>query len=176
MGRRYWHRSERLTGDVAEFDASGKNIIGGQVWQLCDLVEQFHVPRITVETNGIGAFAPTVLRAALKQRRLRCGVKEEPAPSGVSKNKRIVESFEPLLQSAGQLWAHVSVLDGPAAVQMRDFNPMTQAQADDYIDAGAAAVTDTPERLLAHVAGIPSAVESDDWRPSGGAHEVAVEY
>lgn len=176
VGRRYWHRSERLTGDVAEFDASGKNIIGGQVWQLCDLVEQFHVPRITVETNGIGAFAPTVLRAALKQRRLRCGVKEEPAPSGVSKNKRIVESFEPLLQSAGQLWAHVSVLDGPAAVQMRDFNPMTQAQADDYIDAGAAAVTDTPERLLAHVAGIPSAVESDDWRPSGGAHEVAVEY
>jgi hypothetical protein len=45
------------------------------------------------------------------------------------------------------LWAHTSVLDGPFWDQMKDFNPETKNQADDYIDVAAAAMTDTPERI-----------------------------
>lgn len=175
-GRRYWHRAEALVGEVAEFAPDGKTITGGQVHQLANLVEQFAVSRVTVETNGIGAFAPAVLRACLKQRRLQCAVKEEPAPTDRSKNMRILESFEPLLLSHGQIWAHVSVLDGPSYDQMRDFKPDVKEQPDDYIDAAAGAVVDTPERIRAHVVGNQSGVMADDWRPSGGVHEVTVEY
>lgn len=172
-GRRYLHRVEALVGEVAEFTEDGKRIVGGQVWQLCELVKRYHVPRIVVETNGIGGFAPAVLKAALKQRRLICGVSEEQAFA--NKNKRILEAFEPLI-SSGMLWAHVSVLDGPMWDQMTEFDPSVKDQADDYLDASAGAITDTPERIKAQSVGKPSAPIPDDWRPEAGVHEVEVEY
>ena len=169
-GRRYWHRAIRLTGDVAEFSDDGKTITGGQVWQLCDLIEKFAAPRATIETNGIGKFAPAVLKACLKQRRIQCGVKEESAVT--NKDKRILEAFEPVLTS-GMLWAHQSVIDGPAWDQMRDWVPGVPNQPDDYLDSGAGAITETPERIKATAAG--SARNSADWRPDSGVHEVALE-
>lgn len=172
FGRRYWHRAEQLVGQLAEFDASGKRIIGGQVWQLCDLVERFNLPRVVVETNGIGTFAPAVLKAALKQRRLLCGVSEQQAVA--NKNTRILEAFEPLLTTRGQLWAHMSVLQGPVWDQMKDWNPAVKEQPDDFIDAGAGALTDTPERV-GQIVGNPNITARDDWRHSAGEHEVVFE-
>lgn len=171
QGRRYLHRLADLTGDVAEFSADGKRIIGGQVFQICDLVEKFHVPRVVIETNGIGGFAPAVLKAALKQRGLVCGVDEEQAV--INKNRRILEAFEPVM-SAGMLWAHMSVLNGPLWDQMKDFNPGTQNQADDYLDAGAAAINDTPERIKVQEPR-DGPTKRADWRPAGTVHEVEFE-
>jgi len=171
QGRRYMHRVTDLTGEIAEFSADGKRIIGGQVWQICDIVEKFHVPRVVIETNGIGGFAPAVLKAAFKQRGLACGVGEEQAVA--NKNKRILEAFEPVM-SAGMLWAHSSVLDGPLWDQMKDFNPGTQNQADDYIDAGAAAINDTPQRIKVQLP-TGGAARVTEWRPNAGVHEVAFE-
>jgi hypothetical protein len=171
QGRRYLHRLADLTGDVAEFSADGKRIIGGQVFQICDLVEKFHVPRVVIETNGIGGFAPAVLKAALKQRGLTCGVDEEQAV--INKNRRILEAFEPVM-SAGMLWAHMSVLNGPLWDQMKDFNPGTQNQADDYLDAGAAAINDTPERIKVQEPR-DGPTKRPDWRPAGTVHEVEFE-
>jgi len=175
-GRRYLHRIVRLTGDVAEFDADGKTIIGGQVHQLVDLVESLRLPRVTIETNGIGKFSPAILKGALKQRKLICGVAEDI--STTKKNKRILEAMEPLLTSEDQLWAHVSVLDGPLPAQMRDWNPAVQEQPDDYLDAAAGAVSETPERIMRVVApadGIPTGTPADSWRPSSGVHEIELE-
>ncbi|HDS1091592.1 TPA: phage terminase large subunit [Stenotrophomonas maltophilia] len=172
IGRRYLHRMERLTGEVAEFDDTGKVITGGQVWQLCDLVEALNLPRVVVETNGIGAFAPAVLKAALKQRRLRCGVAVEQAVA--NKSRRILEAWEPLLESGGQLWAHVSVLRGPLWDQMKEWIPTAPNQKDDYLDAGAGALTDTPERV-GQIVGNPNITARDDWRHSAGEHEVVFE-
>jgi hypothetical protein len=49
-------------------------------------------------------------------------------------------------------------------------------QSDDYIDAGAGAITDTPERLRT----VPDRALAErgggDWRPDGGVHEVEVEF
>lgn len=172
IGRRYLHRMEQLTGEVAEFDDTGKVITGGQVWQLCDLVEALNLPRVVVETNGIGAFAPAVLKAALKQRRLRCGVAVEQAVA--NKSRRILEAWEPLLESGGQLWAHVSVLRGPLWDQMKEWIPTAPNQKDDYLDAGAGALTDTPERV-GQIVGNPNITARDDWRHSAGEHEVVFE-
>jgi hypothetical protein len=171
-GRRYIHKAVALTGEVAEFDASGARIIGGQVFQLCDIIAQYHVPRITVETNGIGGFAPAVLKAALKQRRIICGVSEEP--SLANKNKRILEAYEPVI-SARMLWAHVDVLEGPLWDQMKDFNPETQNQEDDYVDVTAAAITDTPERIKTEPPPDTPEHKTENWRPAGNVHEAAFE-
>lgn len=172
-GRRYWHRAEALTGELAEFAPDGKTIIGGQVWQIAQHVRQFNLPRVTVETNGIGQFAPTVLRACLKQQRLvGVAVKEEQAVA--NKNTRILETIEPLLLAADQLWAHASVLDGPLWDQMKDWNPAVQVQPDDYLDAGAGAINEQPERFGKQIAP-PEGRAQGDWRAESGTYEVEVE-
>lgn len=170
-GRHYWHRAEALTGTVAETSDDGRRVIGGQVMQLCDLIERFEVPRVTVETNGIGKFAPAILRMAIKQRRLKCAVAEVDATA--NKEKRILEALEPLI-SSGMLWAHVSVLDGPLWDQMKEWSPAVTGQADDLLDAGAGAVTDQPARIGQSVRNAEP-VERDDWRPSSGVYEVALD-
>src|SRR3546814_15670212 len=66
-GRRYLHHVDAATGEVAEFAEDGKTITGGQVWQICDVVERLHLPRVTVATNGIGQFAQ-IGRASCRER------------------------------------------------------------------------------------------------------------
>lgn len=180
-GVRYWHRQEALTGEIAVFDERDhKTITGGQVAGICDLVQKFRVRRVTVETNGIGGFAPTVLRAALKQRGLVCGVTAVTATA--QKNKRILEAFEPLILSR-MLWVHLSVADGPMPTQMREWNPAITNQPDDHLDAGAGAVTDQPERLdfterkdpAGDSVRIRTAGGDDDWRPGTGVFEAVLE-
>lgn len=169
-GKRYVQEIAELSGDIAEFGRDGKTITGGQVWQMADIVERYSLPRVSVETNGIGGFAPTVLRACLKQRKIyRCGVVE--VNNTVNKNKRILESIEPLLLSRGMLWAHADVLSGPLAKQMRDWNPATQRQPDDLLDALAGAISETPERFkgVGEIGGAPAHVGMDDWRPGSGS-------
>ncbi len=173
-GVRYVQAAEGLTGEVAEFAEDGKTITGGQVWQLCDLVERYCLPRVSVETNGIGGFAPAVLRACLKQRGLRCAVVE--VTSTANKNKRILETLEPLLLSRGMLWAHVDVLKGPLWPQMRDWNPAVSEQPDDLLDAVSGAISETPERFRARPnGGISPGRDREDWRPEAGVFEVEFE-
>lgn len=167
-GVRYWHRAVKLEGEVAEFDHTGKVITGGQVWQICNVVEALRLRRVNVETNGAGTFGPAILKAALKQRGLTCGVGDEHETR--NKNKAILEAFQPLLATPGMLWAHVSVADGPAFEQMRQWNPGVQQQPDDYIDAGAKAISDQPERVGGAVRK-SDARAADDWRPGAGVFE-----
>lgn len=179
-GRRYLQEVVALTGEVAEFAADGKTITGGQVWQLCDIVQRYNLPRVSVETNGIGGFAPAVLRAALKQRKL-LGCAVVPITSTANKNKRILETFEPLLLSRGMLWAHMDVLVDPATkakapfwVQMRDWKPAVLDQSDDLIDAASGAIAEQPERFKGKF-GITHDTPRQDWRPTAGAVEVEFE-
>jgi hypothetical protein len=172
-GKRYWHRAVQFTGDVATFDEDGKTITGGQVFQICDLVRQFNIPRVTIKTAGIGGFMPAVMKAALKQRRLVCGVTEEKETT--NKNKRILEAFEPLLLS-GMLACHTSVVP-VVEDQMREFNPMTSSNEDDFIDAGAGAITAAPERIQSvGKYRKPDSVTGNNWQPNSGTFEVQVDF
>ena len=169
-GRLYWHRAIALTGEIAEFDDKG-HVIGGQVWQICDIVEAFKVGRVVVETNGIGGHAPSILRGALKRRRLRCGVGETNATG--NKNLRILNAFEPPL-SGRYLWAHTSVIE-TVWDQMKDWNPAVSDQPDDHLDSGAGAMADEPVRIGRNLAGNPMPERTEDWRPSVGVFEAELE-
>lgn len=171
VGRHYWHRVEALTGEVAVTSEDGRRITGGQVWQLVDLIKQFRVPRVTVETNGIGQFAPDFLKMCLKQRGIRCGVKTVDAME--NKNRRILEALEPLMQSR-MLWAHVDVLNGPLWDQAADWNPAVREQPDDLLDAGAGAVTDQPARIGQSI-GNGTEGPPEDWRQNTGVFEAELE-
>jgi hypothetical protein len=170
-GRWYWHRCIELTGDVVKFAQDARSIIGGQVWQICDVVEQFRIRRVTVETNGPGEFAPKFLQAALKQRNLPCAVKGEHESR--SKNGKILDAFEAPMKS-GMLYAHASVADGPAFAQMREWNPAVINQPDDYLDATAVAMGHEPQRM-AEALRNRNADARDDWRPGAGVFEAELE-
>ncbi len=168
-GHLYWHVCQGLIGDLAEFDERDK-ITGGQVVQIRELVIRYQIPQVVVEVNGPGSFAGKLLRQALKG--TGCGVREEFTIT--NKQKRILDAFEAPLSSRF-LWAHSDVLDGPAYDQMRDFNPTLTNQPDDYIDSGAGAISETPVRI-GKLVGKPTAQGREDWQPTDGDHEVAVDY
>lgn len=168
LGNLYWHRAIGLTGDLAIFDDHG-TVIGGHVMDVCDVIEEFQLPNIHVETNGIGGHVPAVLRGALKARGLLCGVIEDPATT--NKNKRILGAFEPVLNS-GLLWAHVSVIEAVHG-EMRDWNPAVQDQPDDHLDSGAGAISAEPVRV-GKVVAIPKDRPRQSWRPAGGIVEYEV--
>ncbi|AUO00405.1 transcriptional regulator [Serratia marcescens] len=168
-GHLYWHVCQELIGDLAEFDEHDK-ITGGQVVQIRELVIRYQIPQVVVEVNGPGSFAGKLLRQALKG--TGCGVREEFTIT--NKQKRILDAFEAPLSSRF-LWAHSDVLDGPAYDQMRDFNPAVTNQPDDFIDSGAGAISETPVRI-GKLVGKPTAQGREDWQPTDGDHEVAVDY
>lgn len=167
-GRLYWHRAEGLLGELAKFDDRGE-VSAGQCHRIRELVLKYQLSNVHVETNGPGGFVPPILRRALAG--TGCGVREEH--SSVNKNKRILDAFEPPL-STQYLWAHVSVLDGPASTQLREFNPLVTTQPDDYIDSGAGAIATTPVRI-GKIVGKPTSMQREDWAPSAGVHEVTYE-
>lgn len=164
-GHFYWQYCGKVLGEIAIFGDTEDTIVGGQVMQVCDIVERFGLTSVTVETNGIGGFAPTILRQALKTRGLSCGVKERHE----SRNKtfRILAAIETPLTSRF-LWAHKSVVmttDGEisdVAKQMRDFNPLITTQPDDYIDTLAGAILETPVRVGRNVGN--AKVQRPDWK------------
>ncbi len=175
-GNVYWHVCEGLTGDFAEFaDSRNTKITGGQVMQACQLIERLNIPNVYVETNGNGAFVPQLLKQALKQEGLRCGVTGVQVTG--NKNARILDGLEPPMKS-GVMWAHVDVLDGPLWDQMTDWDPSIVQQPDDYLDSGAGAILQAPVRIgrmVKEKGEISTGMERQDWRPSGGVHEVTLE-
>lgn len=179
-GNKYWHRSLALIGPDVVTDNNG-NITGGQVWQLADLIEEFNIPRVVIETNGIGGFAGSSLKGCLKKRGIRCGVTEQHASQ--NKNKRILEAFEGPLMS-GMLWAHISVLetktgddieDSPQVKQMREWNPAISSQPDDYMDSAAGAIVEEPERI-GKIHRTNEVREGVNWRKDGGSIEAPLDF
>lgn len=171
-GNLYWHLNVGLTGELAEFNDQGQ-LIDGQCQQIRELVLKYQIPVVQVETNGPGGFVPPILRRALKG--TGCGVVE--VHNTTNKQKRILDAIEPPL-SARFLWCHVDVYRGPLPSQMRDFNPAATNQADDYLDAGAGAISATPVRIGKPVGKLTRNRDTprrQDWRPAAGVFEVTIE-
>ena len=132
--RRRAHRRD------CRLDDSGK-IIGGQVWQICDEIERLSIPRVTIETNGVGTHAPNLLRGALKARRLRAGVADKHT-TGAKNPKILGRSRAPVGRLPGRM----------CRCSMRSRNKCEagtrpQQQPDDFLDAAAEAILDEPVRV-----------------------------
>ena len=117
--------------------------VRGNADQQCLFVRDFLVAnsigRITIETNGVGAFLPETLRKYTR------GLDIAVLDQHTSKKKvvSIIEAFETPM-SAGFLYVHESVLASPFLGQMRDF---PRSRKDDYIDASAKAIHLLPIRI-----------------------------
>lgn len=170
-GRLYWHRALGLLGELATMTDDGA-IRGGQVKAICDVIEQFQLPRIEVETNGVGTHVPAILRGAFRRRGLAAGVSEKASTQ--NKQRRILAGLEPPLRS-GYLHAHTSVL-AVVTEQMRDWNAAATDQADDYIDCAAGAILAEPVRIGQTVAPPREKIkEFGLWRPNTATFEVTYE-
>lgn len=153
-GRLFWHRCAALFG---ELDA--------QCLELRKLALMYRLPRITVETNGVGGFVPAVLKKHLAG--TGCSVKENQVST--NKQARIVAAIEPPL-SGRMLHAHRSVRESGAFQQMKDWVANAE-QADDHLDSLAGAVLEHPARIPR-----PDArLEGTPWRgATGSSYDVDV--
>jgi hypothetical protein len=167
-GRMYWHRAVGLTGDLEELDERGQ-LIGGQVKQMIDVLAPLHVPNVVIETNGTAALLVAVVRKHLKP----YGIAVSEDVSRASKNTRILEAFEPALLSS-LLWAHTSVIE-TVEDQMRDFNPASKNQPDDYLDSAAGAIAATPVRITRVIGEKSPTHQRQHWAPHSGVHDVSLE-
>ena len=175
----------RPTGDVSAFGVVLSNEAGtmfwavakalsGDVWEQCrqirEVVLELQLPRVVVETNGPGAFAPAVLKKVLHG--TGCAVAEDF--STLNKNKRILDAYEAPL-SGGFLWAHVDVID-EVWDEMKDWKPTVKEQPDNHLDAGAGAIKDQPMRI-GKVIGKQASTEPTvgNWRKNTGVHEVELD-
>jgi hypothetical protein len=161
-GQLYWHVSAALTGDIEVVNERTGELTGGQCKQILDLVVRYQLPRVTVETNGPGGFVPPILRKHLAG--TGCGVMERVRTSTMSKNKLILDAIEAPL-SGRFLWAHVDIAQGPAADEMRDWNPALTDQPDSYIDSLAGAIRETPIRIGKPIGEAQHVRERREWRP-----------
>lgn len=140
-GRLYWHRCVELVGDLEIVNARNQ-LTGGQVHQVRELMRQLHLHQVHVEVNGPGGFVPPILTRHCKP----WGISVTERFQTANKQARILDAFEAPL-SSGFLWCHTSVTDSPGFEQLRTFNPALKDQPDDYIDATAGAILETPIRL-----------------------------
>lgn len=158
-GNYYWHKAEALLGDL---DA--------QCVRAREILVELQISAINVETNGVGGFVPAMLRKHLHGYGI--AVIEQVAVQ--NKDKKILDGLEGPL-SAGMLWAHLGIWDTPAIAQMRDWIPglnIHKGQPDDYIDAAASAILQTPVRIGKIVG---SVIEVQNWRPATGTYTASVE-
>ena len=138
----YWlHRVRYLTFDPKLV----KDVSEAQ--QLCRqaamFVHELHLPSLTVETNGLGKFLPSLLRREMEDLGIACAVVEKHSSS--SKDKRILEAFDAPL-AAGRIQVHSSVRKTPFITEMREWRPASRAP-DDGLDAVAGCLLSEPVRL-----------------------------
>lgn len=135
--------------------------------QLCRQVASFarelYVPAITLETNGIGRFLPSLLRRELQLAGMRCAVREKVSTR--NKELRILDAFDAVL-AAGRLAAHRSVWDTPFVEEMREWRPGGRGR-DDGLDAVAGCLADEPVRLPRVETAICNPQQI--WRPGAGS-------
>lgn len=149
-GNYYLEHLEYLTVDESAKD----DVATQQCRVVAQLAKQHRLPRVVVETNGIGQFLPSMLRNVLiDEKAVRTSVVETVAKK--SKTLRILESFDTLL-AAQRLWVNKRVQDTPFIMEMRDWRPGSSKCRDDGLDAVAGAISREPDRL------------SREYRPGGG--------
>ena len=115
--------------------------------QLCRQAAQFVLaneqPAITIETNGVGGFLPSILRTELSAAGLAVRVIEHH--SSRNKAQRILDAFDPIL-AARRLHANASIWHTPFIEEMREWAPIGNNR-DDGLDAVSGCLLSQPVRI-----------------------------
>lgn len=155
-GGLWLHRVAYLRIDPADdLDPAGQ-----QCRAVAAHAAELHLPAVTIETNGIGAFLPGLLRQELARRRLAVSV--QAATARQAKDHRILAALEVPL-AARLLHVHRSVLETPFPQEMREWRAGVNRR-DDGLDAVAGAIAAAPVRLPLHA----TAPRPAGWWGGGG--------
>ena len=115
-----------------------------QCQRVVELVREYSLSCIGVETNGLGQFLPGRLRTELAAAGVACGVKEQH--NSKPKHIRIQEAFDAVL-AARALHVHQRVCATPFMTEMQEWRPERQRGHDDCLDAVAGAMAMQPIRI-----------------------------
>ncbi len=114
----------------------------------CEIVaktlNEYYVPSIAIETNGIGKFLPSILKRELAQKNISCAVLEKTSTK--TKSLRILEAFDVVMASRA-LSVHESVKQTPFLTEMMEWQPHHKNAKDDGLDAVSGALTLEPVRI-----------------------------
>ncbi|MHB1231592.1 MAG: phage terminase large subunit [Burkholderiales bacterium] len=157
-GSIYVHRILEVKGDADQ-----------QAKKVKDFLVAHSCASIRIETNGIGAMMPEILKKYV--RGMDIAVIGEHTKVG--KTESILTAFEVPL-SAGFLHAHESVMQTLFPSQLRDFSPSRVTKHDDFIDAPAKAIHKLPVRYGRDRTN--SKGDFSPWRPLGTVIDIEREY
>ncbi|CCQ72318.1 phage terminase large subunit [Magnetospira sp. QH-2] len=144
-----------------------------QCRKVVAFARQYHLPAVTLETNGLGRFLPGLLRRELTQAGLACAVIE--AASKRNKEMRIIDAFDAVL-AAGNLSVHRQVWSTPFIAEMREWRPTTKGR-DDGLDAVSGCLLAEPVRLTGRLPADPNDLQSHAaWRRGGGQFDGSTEF
>jgi hypothetical protein len=115
-----------------------------QCYLVIKVLEDYNIPIIGLETNGLGKFLPGILERELIASRIRCSVREVIQTK--SKSTRILEAFDARLASKS-LHIHKDILSTPFVREMEDWHPEKRGGHDDCLDAVAGAIALQPIRI-----------------------------
>lgn len=124
---------------------SGDDPATAQCRQVAQFLERNHLSSVNVESNGVGRFLPGLLRKTLGS----CPISVVERHTREAKTSRILRAFDARL-SAGYLFAHAEILNGPFAEEMRSWRADSgndSSIADDGLDAVAGCLLSEPVRL-----------------------------
>lgn len=139
-----------------------------QCQTIAGLAKRFFLPSISVETNGIGAFLPSMLRNELT--RARAPARVQDIHSSRPKDLRILEAFDAVL-AARRLFVHKSVLQTPFINEMQEWRPGSSKGHDDGLDAVAGAIAQQPIRLKRLYGS-----GGHSWMQSAGSHKAKSDF
>lgn len=112
-----------------------------QCEKIIEFVRHTRVRQITLETNGMGAALPEIMRDIIK--RDGGGINLRPITNSRRKEYRILDALEPLM-STGRLFAHRRITQTPFISEMLAWSPLGGGEHDDGLDAVAGAITCSP--------------------------------
>jgi hypothetical protein len=152
-GRHYLHRLAYVTHDpdAAEDPATQ------QCRKVAEIARDLLLPVMRIETNGIGAFLPGLLRQEFSRAGTACVVRE--MTSRIPKETRILGALDPVL-AARRLSAHDSVFRTRFPQEMAAWRPGEPGQHDDALDALAGCIAAEPVRLPT----LPPRGRRPDWQ------------
>jgi len=139
-GNLYWHRAIALVGELAT--STQRDHPRGQVDQVCDVIEEFHLWRLEVETNGIGGHVPSICA-------VDCAGVGSPARWWRSRARQQEQADSVGARAAAGLGLPLGAHSVLAMIehQMRDWNPAISDQPDDFSTLARGAIAAEPVRI-----------------------------